>query len=255
MVLYLIIYSDRYLLDRVPLRLREVSSLLHLSYNEIAADQGLVRIQGRIVPGRLVDHSHESGALLYGEVGRLLREEGLRCGPYAIGIAAEEDGIEIHVHDLLLGVVTLELDGGYPFFQLDNHQLDLGYAGDSAAYVCPGIQCLRKLLGDGASASLAGIAEEQCLHEHPSETLEINAGMVVEPSVLGCHRRLHKIWRKFVVGYEGTVLDMESREYLAVIGNDLRSQLALGILEFLERRNVGECPHEENHCKEEQHRS
>lgn len=48
---------------------------------------------------------------------------------------------------------------------------------------------------------------------------------------------------------------MESRENLSVIRDDFGGQLALRVLQFLKLRNISECPYEENHCKQEQHRS
>ena len=77
MVLNLVVQRDRNLLDGVFLSFGEVSGLFHLGNNEIPANQGFIKIQRRIVPGRFVDHSHQCGTLLYCQVNRVLAEKGL----------------------------------------------------------------------------------------------------------------------------------------------------------------------------------
>ena len=66
---------NRYLLNRVPLRLSEVTGLLHLPDHEVPALQRLVRINHRIVARRLVHHSDQRRAFLNRQLGRVLREK------------------------------------------------------------------------------------------------------------------------------------------------------------------------------------
>ena len=184
MVLDLIGEDDRELLDRVALGFREIAGLLHLPDHEVAAGDGLVHVQGRVVSGRLVDHSHQSRALLDVEVFRILGEESLGRSLDSVRSAAEEYGVEVHVDDLVLGVVSLELDCGDPFLELDPDHLHLGDARDTAVRIGSRIKSLCQLLGNGTASALAGIAHEQCLEQDSAETLEIDSGMLVEPGVL-----------------------------------------------------------------------
>ena len=66
-----------YVAEGVPLGLGEVAVPLHLPQDEIPALQGVVGVEDGIVARGLVDHSHQQGGLLHGEVGGLLAEEGL----------------------------------------------------------------------------------------------------------------------------------------------------------------------------------
>ena len=242
-------------LDGIPLGLGQVPRLLHLGEDEITPHQGLVGVDVWVVPGGLVDHSHQHGALLHLQVYGFLVEELGRGRLNSVGVAAEEHGVEIHVHYLLLGIVPLKLDGGDPFLELYPYHPHLGYPGDLAADIAPGIQGLGQLLGDGAAAALARIPHEERLEKHPSQTLEIDARMPVEAHVLGCHGGLHKVFRELVIADEGPVLDMVCGKDLSVLGNHLGGQLALRILQFLDCGDVGKEPDSHQHQQEQGDRS
>ena len=83
------------------------SCLRHLRDDEIPSGQGLIRIDGRIVSSRLVNHAHESRAFLDCKVYRILAEECVGSCLDSVRITSEEDLIHVHVHDLLLRVVAL----------------------------------------------------------------------------------------------------------------------------------------------------
>ena len=149
MVLNLVGQGDRDLLDRVTLRLCQETVLLHSRDDEVPSCEGLVRIDRRVVSCWLVHHSHQGRSLFHRKVHRVLSEEGLGCSLDSIGVAAEEDLIHIHIHNLLLGVVALKLHCCDPFLQLYPHHLELRVHGLTR------IKGLGKLLGDGTSTSLA----------------------------------------------------------------------------------------------------
>ena len=77
MILNLIIESDRNRPDGIAGSLGYVSGLLHLADDEISSEQGLVRIDGRVVPCGLIDHTDEHGALLDGQIRREFSKESL----------------------------------------------------------------------------------------------------------------------------------------------------------------------------------
>ena len=201
MILYLIRKSYRNLLNGVALILRNEAGLFHLGNHKIPSGERFIRIQGRVVSGRLVDHSHKCSCLLYRQVYRCLAEECLCSCLDSICIASEEHLIHVHVHDLVLGIASLKLYGSHPFLELDPHHLQLGHARNPAAHVLTGVKRLRKLLGDGAAASLARITAQKGLEYHSTETLEVNAGVVVETHILRSYCRVHQIWRKLFIAH------------------------------------------------------
>ena len=97
--------------------------LSHPAYHKIPPLECQVRIYGRVVSGRLVDHSNQHCGLLDGQLGRLLGEESLGRRLDSKGVASKWNGIEIHIHYLVLGVVTLKLHGGDPLLELGPYHM------------------------------------------------------------------------------------------------------------------------------------
>ena len=96
--------------------------------------------------------------------------------------------------------------------------------------------------------------QQDRLDQHTSQSLEINSGMLVETHVLRGHGGVHKIRGDLVVGNVGPVLDVERRQDLPVLRDDLRGQLVVRVFQILERRDVGEHPDKEYHKDKKQHR-
>ena len=142
----------------------------------------------------LVYHADKCSALFYSEFRRVLRKESLGRSLDAIGAAAEKYGIQVHVQNFILGIVTLKFHGGNPLLEFDPDHLHLGKTRNPAGNVGTRVQRLCKLLGDGTSASLTGIAQEQGLHKHSAKTRKVNAGVAVESDVFRSDRSLDKIW-------------------------------------------------------------
>ena len=248
-VLHLEIQGNGNLTEGIALRLGQVAALLHLPDHEVAALQGAVGVEDGVVARGLVDHAHQQGGLLDREVGRLLGEVRLRGSLHAVGAAAEEDGVQVHVHDLVLGVVPLDLDGGDPLLELDAHHLEL--VADLAAR----IESLGELLGDGTAAALAGVPHQQRLEEHAGETLHVDARMLVEAGVLRGHGRLDQVRGELVIADVGTVLYMEGGEDLSVLGDDLGGQFVVRVLQLFERRDLREDADQQQEQEHQRERS
>ena len=212
-------------------------------------------MQCRIISGRLVHHTDKRSALFYSKIRRFFRKECLSRSPDSISTAAEKYSIQIHIQNFILRIIALQFHGRNPLFQLYPHHLDLRESGDAAGNVRARIQCLRKLLSDGAAASLTGIAQEQSFHRHTSKALKVNAGVLVEPHVLSSHGCLNKIWRQIFVRHIRSVLYMKSGKDLSVISNHLRSELTFRAFQFLERRNISEKPYSQQHHGQQNHRT
>ena len=196
MVLDLVRERYRNLLDRVTLGRCKESVLFHTGNNEISSFKRPLRIEGRIVSCRLVHHSHKSGRFLDGQVDRRLSEEGLSRSLDAVCVAAEENLVHVHVHDLVLGVASFELDRSHPFLEFGPDHLEY-----RTAHILSRIQGLGKLLGDGTSTSLARTSSDHGLYKHTGKTFEVDSGMSVESGVFGSHSRIDKVRGKFLITY------------------------------------------------------
>ena len=245
MVLNLVGKVDWNLSNGIAFGLGDVACLPHLPYDEIATNKGLVRIEDGIVAGRLVDHPDQHRAFLDGQVRRILAEESLGRGLDSVGIAAEEDGVHVHIHNLVLGVVPLQFYGGYPFLELYPDHLHLGYSRNGAGDVLPRVEGLGELLGDGASSSLPAVSHKEGLDQHPGKAPEIDSRMFIEADILCRNGRMDEVRGEFLVADERTVLNVECVQDFAVLGYNLGGKFAVRVLQLLERRDVGKCPHKE----------
>ena len=249
-VLLLVAEGDGERLQAVPFGLGDEVVLGHLVQHVVAALERLVVVEHRIVAGGLVDHSHEAGSLLDGQVGRFLPEERAGRGLDAVGVAAEEDGVEVHRDDLVFGVVAFQLDGRDPLLELDAHHLG-GTDELVAAQLFARVEGLGQLLGDGGAAALAGAVQQQRLEAHAAQAAEVDARMFVEPGVFRCHHGVYQRLREVGELDERAVLYMIGIEYFTVFGDEQGGQVALGIFELLERGNLGEQRHAQQGDKED----
>ena len=186
MVLLVVIQHYGHGHQGVRVGLGDEAVLAHLADDVVAAGDGSVVVEHGVEAGGLVYCSDQDRALLEVELRGLLIKEGIGRCLDAVGVAAEEDGVHVHGHDLVLGVVALELDGRYPFLELADHQLERCFAGEFAGGLLPGEEGLGQLLGDGAASSAGtGIAQEDGLDPDPGQAAEVDAAVIVEADVLG----------------------------------------------------------------------
>ena len=219
------------------LLLSDVAGLVHTADYQVPAGLGLVVVQNRIVAGRLVDDADQGGRLLYVQLGWLLGEIRLRGRLYAVGPASEEDGVQVHGYNFVLGIAPFELDGGGPFAQLDPYHLQF------VAHFLTRIEGLGELLGDGTSSSLAGIAHQKGAEEHASEALEINAAVLLETGVLGSDGSVDYIGGDVLILDIGPVLDVEGGDYFPVHGNKLGCEIVVRMFKLRKGRDVGINPY------------
>jgi hypothetical protein len=139
---------------------------------------GLLAV-GRVVLRRVVEHGGEDGGLAEVQVLGRVVEVGLGGGLDAIGAAAEVDGVEVALEDLLLAELLLDL-------QRDDGLADLALV----ALLAGEVEDLDVLLGDRRRA-LAGIAAGVG-EERAQDALGVDALVGPEGLVLrGDHRVLH----------------------------------------------------------------
>ena len=207
----------------------------------------LVEVDGEAV-SKILTSSNKDGALFNCKFGRFFPEEKGGCGLDAVRVASEKDGIEVHVHNLLLGIVALQLDGGDPLFQFDPDHLELAHPGAA------GVEGLGQLLGDGGSASLGGVAGQERAEKHAAQGLEVYARMFIEAFVLRGHAGLHQRGGQFFVAHESAVFYMISGQDLAFLGNHLGGQLGIRVLQFFDGRDIGQSPDQRQQHGQGHHR-
>ncbi len=172
--------------------------------------RGLLPLGG-VEVARRVQHGREQRALRHVEVLDVDAVVRLRGGLDAVGAAAEVDGVEVALQDLLFGQLLLDLQRQDCFLRLARVALLAGQVGD-----------LDVLLGDRGRA-LRGPAG-QVVPRRPHDALHVHAGVVVEGAVLGRDD-----------GVLQTLGDRRQRHLLPVLQLEL-AELGLAVGEVDERR-------------------
>ena len=235
-------------LEGVTFRLGKIVHLLHAGEHQVAAAQGVVRIQGRVVTRGLVHHAHQHGAFFREQFRGLLSEKLVGRRRDAIGIGAEEHGVHVHVHDFVLGVIPLQLDGGNPLLQFNPHHAQPAHMRSA------GIKGFGQLLGDGGSAALGGIPGKQRAEKHTPQGLDVYAGMFIEPFVLRGHGRLHQRLGQFFVADKRPVFDMIGGQDFPFLRYDLRGQLGIRVFQFFDGGYIGKGPYGSQQQRQHRHR-
>ncbi len=246
----IVVEDDRQRRDRVARLAAQRPGLGHARKDQVAARHGVVVVPQRRVARRRVHHAHEHGGLLHVQLVGLLVEEGVGRRLDAEGVRAELHRIEVHRGDLLLGVVVFEFESRNPLLELRGHELCR--TGDAAAVArrVAREEVLGQLLRDGRTAALRGVLQQQGLHGHTRQRGDVDTRMAPEANILRRDERRddgrhlmsvepdveRRIRRKEVgILHIGAVLHEERADDLAVLGVDLRGEVAPGVLQFLER--------------------
>ena len=172
------------LLRRVVLLLGDIAIRQHPVEHEIASLYAvLAAVDKRVVVRRRLGNAHEGGSLGQRQVGRVLREVALRGGLDAVRGIAVVDGVEVHAQYLVFRVHFLELDGKVHLahLALDGYLIHL-VGEDGVAH-----ELLRD--GRGTLATRSGDVHHECT----GDAGQVEAAVLVEALVLGCHRSIEHI--------------------------------------------------------------
>ena len=176
---------------RIPLGLRDPAVLQHEIQVTLPALPRLPGADGRVPRGgRGNDRGNQRG-LGQGQVGRTVAEVGLRGSIDAVGTTTEVDRVHVGADDLVLGLLTVDLEREHGFLELAT--VSIRGLTDEVS--------LNVLLGEGRCTLPRSAA--QIVDERAEDTLDINAGVRVERAVLGSNDRLGH-----VVGYFGRIDDL-----------------------------------------------
>ena len=167
--------------SRVLLR-GDQTVLAHLAQNIVGAVVGDVggvaalgvagvEVAARVVVIGAAGHAGEHGAFAQRQLAQLLAEVAVGRDLHAVIAAAQEDGVEVALQDLRLGVARFQLHGQVGLLQLALVALLAGEHG-----------LLDELLGDGGAA-LRG-AGGQVGHQRADDALHVHAVVLVKARVL-----------------------------------------------------------------------
>ena len=163
---------------RIPLGLRDPAVLQHEVQVTLPALPRLPGADGGVPRGgRGNDRGNQRG-LGQGQVGCTMAEVGLRGSVDAVGTTTEVDRVHVGPNDLVLGLLTVDLEREHGFLELAT----VGIRGltDEVS--------LNVLLGEGRCALPCSAA--QIVDEGAENALQVNAVVRVERAVLGGDDRL-----------------------------------------------------------------
>ena len=124
----------------------DIPGLLHLSQHNITSFQRTIRVTHRVIVRGILAQTHKNSSLGRCQVLWFLTEIGVRCRFDAYRIMQEIEIIEIHGQNLVLRIVTFQLDS--------NHPLD-GFLQQTLHHTVRGlrIKLFSQLLGYGRSTA------------------------------------------------------------------------------------------------------
>ena len=222
--------AERRVQGAVELDLRD-----RLGGEHVAQHLGAPRQRGRGAAARRVEagiggHAGEQRALGQRQLLQRLAEVRLRGGIHAVGALAEVDLIEVHLEDLILGVVALDLDREHDLLELARQRALVREE-----------QVARQLLGDRAAALRAAHGAARPDRRAP-DAPEVDAPVLVEAAILGRERGVDQRARNLPQRNRGAVLLEELVQHAAARVVDHGLDRRLDLRELLGRRQVAAQP-------------
>ena len=221
------------LLGGLGVGLAQETGLDHLVKHHIASLAGALAVAQRIVVRRVFAHAHQRGRFLQVELRGVFAEIDKCRRLDAHSVVQEVELVEIHLDNLVLGVVALELDGDDP---LDGFLQ--GTLKDVARF--GRVELLGELLGDGAATAGALLAHQHALDNRAPERPHVDTRMVVEAGVFGGNQCVAQVLRELVVVHIDAVslAAVEASHFFAPGGVDGRGELVGGIAQLLNGRHI-----------------
>jgi len=223
--------AERHCLGLVVLRLADVAVGEHLAQHIVAPVERLLGGALRVVVRRRLGQHREVGGLGQRQVGDVLVEIGAGCGLHTIGVAPEEDRVEVDLKDLGLRQRRLEAEG-------EDRLADLAL--DRIFVVAE--QMLGDLLGDGRPAACpraaGGLLDDE-IADRADQPGIVDPAMAEEGLVLGRDERLDDQRRIFLERQFDPPLAREAADRVAIITADIGRQRGLVGEQFLRARQAG----------------
>ena len=194
----------------------QVSVLEHVVEHHVATAHAVVRMQPWVIGGRGLEHAHEDGSLVGGEVFGGNAEVGLTGRLDAERVGAEVHGVGIHGENLFFREVPFQLQGRYPFLAFHDQHLHPGDIAQQTRGVFRAYaeEVLGQLLGDGRGPAWV-LVNDDVLH-HGEERLKVNAPVVIETLIFGVDEGFPEHGVHFLVLHGRAVLAEELANHHAV---------------------------------------
>ena len=143
--------------------------------------------------------------------------------------------VQVHIDNLFLRVVPLELDGNHPLDRLL----------EEALHHIVGIrreELLRQLLGNRTTTTATLLHQDSALDNGTHQTREVDTAVLGKADVFGGDKRLDEVGREVVVVHIDAVITAMgiAAERLAIGGNHLRGVLVDRVLQLFHGRHVSD---------------
>ena len=195
-------------------RLLQQPAFDHLRQNDVTPLGRIQRVAIRVVARDRRQHADELGALNRVQFGCARRVKRLSSRLDAVRVVAELNRVEVHLDDLTLGVVALDLDARQPLPHLTCDGL---LEADIAVQVARQLLCQRR----SALGFKAGNVEfgHHGLADRRERAKQVDAPMLVKAVIFGRDERRRDIGRYTVVRRPRAVLEhVVARQLLPVGG-------------------------------------
>ena len=202
--------------------------LVHLAQHPVAAAQGGLGVAFGVVVVRPLGQGRQEGRLVRRQLAQRLAEIVIGRRGHAIRAIAEENLVEIQLHDLLFGQRRFQPVGQNGFLDL---AVDTALIGQQ--------DVLGHLLGDGRAAlqPSPGGGVEDVLEHGPAQTAHVDAAVVEEIAVLGRQEGLDHRQRDLLIRHIDAPLVREFADQRPVAGIDPRRRRRPVVGQF---RGVGQ---------------
>ena len=203
---------DRHLLRALRRRCVDRAGIDHRLQHDRPAGEGPIQVARRRVRRWRLDESCEQRRLVHGQIRSALSEIPARGGFDAVEPVAEVRLVQVHLEDLVLRVLALDVAGEDDFLQL----AAVGLAASQEAQA-------RELLRDGAAAFRAP-ARFQVANHGADGADGVDATVLIEPLILDRDDRLDEVGRHLLERQLDPLL-LEDREGVPVPGVEDRRRL------------------------------
>ena len=229
---------------RVALVLRDELGVHHAVQHVVPPELGLIVVHARVPRAGSGHQAREHRGLGQLQVGGVLVVILARRGLDAVGAAAQVDGVEVVLENLVLGLLLVDLE---------RHQRLVDLAGDrrgGLAHVVP----LHVLLRDGGAA--ARVIQHDGVPQRLGHARDVDAGVGVERAVLGRHEGLRHVLGKRLDAHRLAVRDTQTPQLRLSVrvvedrGLRLREVVGLGDLEA----HVGDDERDDAHERDREDR-
>ncbi len=164
---------------------------MHLGEHHVATLAGALVLTHGIIIGGIFHHADKRGGLLDSQVFGGFAEIDVSRALDAHGIVEKVKLVEIHLYNLLFGVISLELDGYHPFDRLLHGTRE-------QSRTLRRVKLLGQLLGERRASAGILVAHKHRLEQHTAQSAHIDTRMFLKAYIFGRNQRVDDVLRHLV---------------------------------------------------------